>query len=228
MVTGDNANDLYAAACQAVLRRGRPVTPRGMATVEVLGAHLCLSDPRRRLVDVPPVRVVNPAFAVAEAVWILSGSDDPWIFTFNRSLARYADGGRLRGAYGPRMRRWRGGVDQLAHVRRALSRDPCSRQAVIQLFDPERDTVEKTSEYAKHFHPQVLGMTGSREQIDRVAAQYLVIHKKVPMPGSELEYAVDHSSRLYLVGKDGQLGEMLHHGSTLEDTVAYLREAVAK
>jgi thymidylate synthase len=111
-----------------------------METTEVLGAHLCLTSPRHRLVDLPPARVINPAFAVAETLWILSGSDDPWIFDFNRSLTRYADHGRLQGAYGPRMRRWRDRYDQLDNARRLLSTDPDSRQAVIQLFDPERDT----------------------------------------------------------------------------------------
>ncbi len=107
--------------------------------MEVLGASLCLSDPRRRFVDLPPVRVLNPAFAVAEAVWILSGSDKPWIFEYNRRLAAYADDGRLRGAYGPRLRRWHGGTDQLGRVRELLAVDPDTRRAVIQLFDPGTD-----------------------------------------------------------------------------------------
>jgi thymidylate synthase len=139
-LTAGSANELYVAACQAVRRDATMVSPRGMATIEVLGAHLCLTNPRRRLIDLPPARVINPAFAVAETVWILSGSDDPWIFQYNRALTRYTDDGRLQGAYGPRMRRWRGQVDQLDQVRRTLTRDPDSRQAVIQLFDPERDT----------------------------------------------------------------------------------------
>jgi thymidylate synthase len=139
-LTGGSANELYVAACHAVSRDGVAVSPRGMATTEVLGAHLCLTDPRRRLVDLPPDRLINPAFAVAETLWILSGSDDPWIFQYNRALTRYTDDGRLQGAYGPRMRRWRGRVDQLDQVRRVLTRDPDSRQAVIQLFDPEQDT----------------------------------------------------------------------------------------
>jgi thymidylate synthase len=140
-VSRPSANELFAAACREVRRHGHRTAPRGMATTEVLGAHLCLTQPRRRFVNVPPVRVLNPAFAVAEALWILSGSDDPWIFTYNRSLARYADDGRLQGAYGPRMRHWRGEVDQVDHVRRLLLRDPDSRQAVIQLYDPSRDTL---------------------------------------------------------------------------------------
>lgn len=110
-----------------------------MATVEVLGASLCLTDPRRRLVDVPPVRVLNPAFAAAEAAWILSGSDDPWIYEYNQRLSEYADDGRLMGAYGPRLRRWHGMTDQLARVREVLAGDPDSRRAVVQLFDPGTD-----------------------------------------------------------------------------------------
>jgi thymidylate synthase len=138
-VSAGSASELFIAACRAVLATGRPVAPRGLATVEVLGASLCLTDPRRRLVDVPPVRVLNPAFAAAEAVWILSGSDDPWIYEYNQRLAEYADHGRLMGAYGPRLRRWHGTTDQLGQVRALLREDPDSRRAVVQLFDPGAD-----------------------------------------------------------------------------------------
>jgi thymidylate synthase len=134
-----SASQLFTAACSAVVSEGRRVAPRGMATLEILGASLTLTDPRRRLVDVPPVRVLNPAFAAAEAVWILSGSDEPWIYQFNRKLADYADDGRLMGAYGPRLRRWHGVTDQLAQVRQLLRGDPDTRRAVVQLFDPGSD-----------------------------------------------------------------------------------------
>jgi len=140
VVTADSASELFTRACRAVLASGHPAAPRGLPTVEVLGASLTLTHPRRRLVDVPPVRVINPAFAAAEAVWILSGSDDPWIYLYNERLADYADDGRLMGAYGPRLRHWRGIVDQLAQVKRQLTDDPGTRRAVVQLFDPEADS----------------------------------------------------------------------------------------
>jgi len=101
-------------------------------------------------------------------------------------------------------------------------------QGIFITLDPERDTVDKVGEYAKHFHPRFLGMTGTQAQIDQVAQQYLVIHKKVPMPGSEQQYAIDHSSRVYIVGRDGKLESMLPHSSSEEDTIAYLRDALAK
>lgn len=143
IVRADSINELFVSTCEAVLADGRPAAPRGLATVEVLGAHLCLTEPRRRFVDLPPVRVLNPAFAVAEAVWILAGSDESWIYTYNHRLAAFADHGRLLGAYGPRLRRWRntagGAIDQLDHVRQLLAMEPDSRRAVVQLFDPGRD-----------------------------------------------------------------------------------------
>lgn len=142
VLTADSASELFTRACHAVLGAGHPAAPRGLPTIEVLGASLTLTNPRRRLVDVPPARVINPAFAAAEAAWILSGSDDPWIYLYNERLAGYADDGRLMGAYGPRLRRWHGMVDQLARVQRQLTEDPGTRRAVIQLFDPEADSGE--------------------------------------------------------------------------------------
>jgi len=135
----DSVNELFVSACAAVLYQGRPVTPRGLGTTEVLGAWLCLTQPRRRLLNVPPVRVLNPAFAAAETLWILSGSDDEWIYEFNQRLLAYTDQGRLQGAYGPRLRRWAGNVDQLEQVVTRLRDDPDTRQGVVQLFDPGRD-----------------------------------------------------------------------------------------
>ena len=69
----------------------------------------------------------------------MSGSDAPWIFDYNERLVDYADNGRLMGAYGPRLRRWHGTTDQLACALDALSGDPDTRRAVIQLYDPEAD-----------------------------------------------------------------------------------------
>lgn len=138
-LSAESATELFTGCCRSILRDGWTVNPRGMPTTEILGAHLVLRQPRQRLVQLPPDRVLNPAFAAAEALWILSGSDDDWIFTFNERLRHFADDGRLQGAYGPRLRRWRGHRDQLDAVRRVLEQDGSSRQAVIQLFDPARD-----------------------------------------------------------------------------------------
>ncbi|MFM9442610.1 thymidylate synthase [Streptomyces acidiscabies] len=137
-LTADTVAELFTGAV-ALARNGEQVSPRGMATHEVLDVHMVLIQPRARLLEAPPARVINPAFAVAETVWHLSGSDAPWIFDYNAKLRQYADNGVLRGAYGPRLRAWHSEVDQLHRVVDLLREDPDSRRAVIQLYDPVRD-----------------------------------------------------------------------------------------
>ncbi|MGA5065396.1 thymidylate synthase [Streptomyces exfoliatus] len=137
-LTADSIAELFVGAV-ALAKSGESISPRGMATREVLDVHMRLTHPRARLLYAPPSRILNPAFAVAETIWILSGSDEPWIFNYNTKLRQYADDGVLRGAYGPRMRKWAGTVDQLARVVEILKQDPDSRRALIQLYDPARD-----------------------------------------------------------------------------------------
>ncbi|MGW8604538.1 thymidylate synthase [Streptomyces sp. NPDC055893] len=137
-LTADSIAELFVGAV-TLAKSGARVSPRGMATREVLDVHMRLTRPRARLLYAPPARILNLAFAVAETVWILSGSDEPWIFDYNTKLRQYADDGVLRGAYGPRMRKWAGTVDQLSRVVEILKQDPDSRRALIQLYDPARD-----------------------------------------------------------------------------------------
>ncbi|GAA3221081.1 thymidylate synthase [Actinocorallia longicatena] len=137
-----SANDLCVEACTRVLTQGRATAPRGLPTREVLGSSLRLADPRNRLVDLPPHRIINPAFAVAETLWILSGSDAPWIHEFNSALAKYVGNGAPHGAYGPRLRSW-AGIDQFDRVRTLLGDDPDTRRAVLTIFDPARDLADE-------------------------------------------------------------------------------------
>ncbi|MEV3923494.1 thymidylate synthase [Actinomadura coerulea] len=138
-VTADSASDLWRDTVDTVLAHGAPSSPRGLETWEATDAHLTLTRPRRRLVCVPPDRVINAAFAAAETVWILAGLDDAWIYTYNQQLKQFADDHILRGAYGPRLRSWAGDADQLDQVRQELLDDPDTRRAVIQLWDAARD-----------------------------------------------------------------------------------------
>ncbi|MFD6324449.1 thymidylate synthase [Streptomyces sp. NPDC058442] len=137
-LTADSMAELFSGAV-TLAKSGERVSPRGMATREVRDVHMLLTQPRARLLYAPPTRILNPAFAVAETVWHLSGSDAAWIFDYNTRLRQYADDGVLRGAYGPRMRNWAGKVDQLDRVVETLKEDPDSRRALIQLYDPAQD-----------------------------------------------------------------------------------------
>ncbi|XP_075078907.1 protein SCO1 homolog 1, mitochondrial isoform X2 [Nicotiana tabacum] len=71
---------------------------------------------------------------------------------------------------------------------------------VIPVFisvDPERDTVEQVHEYVKEFHPNLIGLTGTPEEIKKTARAYRVYYMKTEEEGSD--YLVDHSIVMYLM-----------------------------
>ncbi|KAG6554741.1 hypothetical protein Mapa_003760 [Marchantia paleacea] len=64
-------------------------------------------------------------------------------------------------------------------------------------IDPERDTVEQVREYLKEFHPRLVGLTGSVNDIRQVAREYRVYYMKTEEEGTD--YLVDHSIIMYLM-----------------------------
>lgn len=99
-------------------------------------------------------------------------------------------------------------------------------QAFFISVDPERDTVQRLRDYTNSFHPKIMGITGSAKEIAELAGRYKVLYKKVELPGSELNYSVDHSSIYYVIGKDGVLQKLIMHGTEVDDMVADLREVL--
>lgn len=72
--------------------------------------------------------------------------------------------------------------------------------------DPARDSPEVLREYLKEFHPGIVGLTGTYEQVKHVCRQYRVYFStpRNVKPGED--YLVDHSIYFYLMGKLFSLG----------------------
>ncbi|MCW5874213.1 MAG: SCO family protein [Anaerolineales bacterium] len=76
---------------------------------------------------------------------------------------------------------------------------------VLVTTDPDRDTAEVVDEYARHFNPTFIGLSGSEEALNPIWLDYFVGRQIVPMPESALGYTVNHSTRAYVIDKDGNL-----------------------
>ena len=112
----------------------------------------------------------------------------------------------------------------------ALKRLEAEEVAQIQgLFisvDPERDQGEKLTAYAQYFHPNFTGVTGTLTELKQVAKQYGIFFGKADESSSSLGYLVDHSSRTYVIGKEGQLAHLLPHDKTIPEVVTAIRAAL--
>jgi protein SCO1/2 len=99
-------------------------------------------------------------------------------------------------------------------------------QGIFVSVDPERDTPARLKEYAPFFHPAMIGVSGSTEQIAAVARQYGASYMK-QKPNAEGQYAVDHSSITYVVAPDGKLVASLPHGATPAQIAEKVRPLLA-
>lgn len=91
-------------------------------------------------------------------------------------------------------------------------------QPIFITVDPERDNVEFMASYVPNFHPRLVGMTGTRAQIDEVAKAYRVYHAKVNSESAS-DYLMDHSTFVYLMGSQDQFLTMFR-GNTAPDKMA--------
>ena len=77
-------------------------------------------------------------------------------------------------------------------------------QAIFITVDPKRDTPAAVKQYVAAFTPRLIGLTGSDEQIAKVAQEYRVYYAEHRTGSGPNDYTMDHSSVLYLMGPDGK------------------------
>lgn len=90
----------------------------------------------------------------------------------------------------------------VSEVLRALGPQGDKARALFVTVDPERDTAEKLKDYLSSFDPRLIGVTGSREDVDKMLKVYRVYYKKVPTEGGD--YTMDHTALVYLMDKTGR------------------------
>jgi len=115
-------------------------------------------------------------------------------------------------------------LSQVAQVMKTLT--PEQQAQIVPIFitvDPERDTVEQMGSYVASFSPALIGLTGSLDQIKAVAKQYHVFFRKA---GTGEAYGVDHSSILYLMGKDGRFLRHFDGNASNQDIASGLQQAL--
>ena len=95
-------------------------------------------------------------------------------------------------------------LHNIAQLMRKLGDDS---NKIVPLFisvDHENDSVDLLANYVAAFHPSVVGLTGSAEQIRLAADGYNTTYGKNP-DNSDQFSSWYHSSYLYLMDKDGKL-----------------------
>ena len=95
-------------------------------------------------------------------------------------------------------------------------------QTLLISIDPERDTPEALSKYvaSNAFPDNLVGLTGTPEQIADVADEFFVGYDRIETPDSAAEYTMDHTSLLYLMDENWELETFFAEGDANPEDMA--------
>ncbi len=100
-------------------------------------------------------------------------------------------------------------------------------QPVFITLDPSRDSPAVLREYATAFHPRMLALTGSEDEVRRTATDYKVFFEKVQVPGAK-DYVIDHTPYTFLLDREGKFVILFPPGTQADRMGVMLREQLAQ
>jgi cytochrome oxidase Cu insertion factor (SCO1/SenC/PrrC family) len=89
-------------------------------------------------------------------------------------------------------------------------------QVLFVTVDSKRDTSEVLRPYTTYFHPNILGLTGTQQQVETVAKLYRT-PVQVRRPDKQGYYVVDHGSRVFLIDRHGSLASVMFYETSAQD-----------
>jgi protein SCO1/2 len=99
---------------------------------------------------------------------------------------------------------------KLKSVSKTLGADWKQILPVFVSVDPERDTPPALKKYLEYFAISAVGLTGKKDEIDRVVEQYGANYE-IEKSDSAMGYHINHSTYLYLIDQSGEVKSRFKH-----------------
>ena len=84
-----------------------------------------------------------------------------------------------------------------------LKEDSKEINSIFITVDPERDTTEILSDYVSAFHQDIIGLTGTKSEIEKVTEDWGVYYQKEILDGEE-DYTMNHLDIIFLANANGE------------------------
>ena len=114
-------------------------------------------------------------------------------------------------------------LSELRKVKTELGSNADQVKVVFVTVDPERDTPEQIQKYVSIFNPSFLGLSGSLEELETVWKDYGVYREVEEVSTSAAGYLVNHTARVYLIDRDGNLRLSYSYGTPTDDILHDLK-----
>lgn len=114
-------------------------------------------------------------------------------------------------------------LSELRKVNEELGDNASMVKVVFVTVDPERDTPEQIQKYVSLFNPSFIGLSGSLDDLEPVWKDYGVYRELEQVSTSAAGYLVNHTARVYLIDRDGNLRLSYSFGTPTDDIVHDLK-----
>lgn len=117
-------------------------------------------------------------------------------------------------------------LSKMVSTLKQLGDDADKVQAVFVSVDPERDSVATIKTYLDAYKSNLIGLTGSKTDIDQVAKQYKVTYKLMKMMGKD--YHVQHNADIFVIDEQGKLDAIVPYGMPYQHVTQVVKGLLAK
>ncbi len=93
--------------------------------------------------------------------------------------------------------------------------------------DPDRDTPELLKNYLAFFDERIIGLTGTQEEIEKIANQYHVYYSYQNKDKTK-DYVVNHTANMYLVDKNNKVEKIFTPGTPFSEFYKYVNRYLMK
>jgi protein SCO1/2 len=109
---------------------------------------------------------------------------------------------------------------ELRRVYRELG-EPADRLKIVFVsVDPERDSLERLTNYTHAFHEDFIGLRPEGDKLQAIESAFGIVAERNYVGES---YTIDHTASLFLIGVNGELEAQYLYGTSYEDILHDLR-----
>ncbi|CAI5756246.1 unnamed protein product [Candida verbasci] len=105
-------------------------------------------------------------------------------------------------------------LDKLGDMVNHLNEHGVDLQPIFITCDPARDSKEAIDLYLKDFHPKIIGLTGTYDEVKNTCKKYRVYFSTPPNVKSGQDYLVDHSIFFYVIDPEGNFTNVIGRESS--------------
>lgn len=115
---------------------------------------------------------------------------------------------------------------EVAAVMDGLGNEANRVQPIFISIDPERDTPAALAEYLSLFDTEIIGLTGTPEQVAATSETFPIFYKRIETAAAPDGYTMSHTSHLFLFDAQAGFAGSWPYGTPAEEILTDLRERI--